>query len=239
MSCPAHDFSRALLATLSNVVVVQLNVSRLCDDGVVLVGSETLHSSHTVVATNAWINKLLPKLEVVPIRGQLVHARIPRLQLRFGVSIDDSYTYVVPSADGGLVFGGMRQFVRGGDEDTLDDAILNPETSSLLRWGLQRYFRLSEKDYAVTNEWTGIMGFTPDDKPYVGSTTLPNSNRVHHVIAGFNGHGMPQAFLAARSIAQTIVGVEITDPVPREWDVNRVVVPAADWDDEFEAESLE
>ena len=57
----------------------------------------------------------------------------------------------------------------------------------------------------VEHEWTGIMGFTPDRAPLVGP--LPGSPG-EYVAAGFHGHGMPMAFLAAKAVAEMIAGKE-------------------------------
>lgn len=46
------------------------------------------------------------------------------------------------------------------------------------------------------------MGYTADSLPHVGHVPEKQGQLV---IAGFNGHGMPQIFLAAKGIAQMIV----------------------------------
>jgi hypothetical protein len=50
------------------------------------------------------------------------------------------------------------------------------------------------------------MGYTADSLPHVGR--VPNKPG-QLIVAGFNGHGMPQVFLSAKGIADMIVrGVE-------------------------------
>ena len=46
------------------------------------------------------------------------------------------------------------------------------------------------------------MGYSNDGCPYVGE--LPGSPG-QYICAGFTGHGMPQAFLAAEAIASMVV----------------------------------
>jgi glycine/D-amino acid oxidase-like deaminating enzyme len=46
------------------------------------------------------------------------------------------------------------------------------------------------------------MGYTSDDLPHVGKVP---GKPGRFVIAGFNGHGMPQIFLSAKGVAQMIV----------------------------------
>ena len=50
----------------------------------------------------------------------------------------------------------------------------------------------------VEAEWTGVLGFTSDGKPFVGP--LPERPNVY-VAAGFNGNGMPQCFGVGKAIA--------------------------------------
>ena len=53
------------------------------------------------------------------------------------------------------------------------------------------------------------MGYTADSLPHVGQ--VPNKPG-QLIIAGFNGHGMPQIFLLAKGIADMIVrGFEFED----------------------------
>jgi glycine/D-amino acid oxidase-like deaminating enzyme len=53
------------------------------------------------------------------------------------------------------------------------------------------------------------MGYTADSLPHVGR--VPNKPG-QLIIAGFNGHGMPQVFLSAKGIANMVVrGVEFED----------------------------
>ena len=47
-----------------------------------------------------------------------------------------------------------------------------------------------------------VMGFTGDSLPHVGH--VPD-RPGQLIIAGFNGHGMPQAFLAGKELADMIV----------------------------------
>lgn len=46
-------------------------------------------------------------------------------------------------------------------------------------------------------QWTGVMGFTEDSNPCVGSMEPSNTLLVN---AGFGGHGMPRIFMSARAL---------------------------------------
>lgn len=46
------------------------------------------------------------------------------------------------------------------------------------------------------------MGYSTDSLPHIGAVpSKPNQ----YILAGFNGHGMPQIFLSAKGIASMIV----------------------------------
>jgi hypothetical protein len=70
----------------------------------------------------------------------------------------------------------------------------------------------TNENVVIEKEWIGIMGFTKDRNPLVG----PLANRPGEFIAaGYTGHGMPVAFLAAKNIADMICGKESEIPLPR------------------------
>ena len=46
-------------------------------------------------------------------------------------------------------------------------------------------------------EWTGVMGFTKDEKPIIGRI-----RKNDFICGGYTGHGMPRAFLMAKKLAQ-------------------------------------
>lgn len=59
-----------------------------------------------------------------------------------------------------------------------------------------------------------VMGYTTDSLPHVGQVPAKPGQ---FVVAGFNGHGMPQVFLSAKGVAQMILnGVDFEQTgVPR------------------------
>lgn len=76
----------------------------------------------------------------------------------------------------------------GGDTTNLASSFYNSSTHPTVAAGSAA---------VKTQEWTGIMGFSEDSNPCVGS--LHASERLL-VIAGFGGHGMPRIFLSAKAL---------------------------------------
>jgi len=53
----------------------------------------------------------------------------------------------------------------------------------------------------AVREWTGIMGFSRDEVPWVGP--VPGKEGVF-VAAGFTGHGMPNTWLSGKAVARMV-----------------------------------
>ncbi|HEY8270896.1 MAG TPA: FAD-dependent oxidoreductase, partial [Pseudobdellovibrionaceae bacterium] len=56
-------------------------------------------------------------------------------------------------------------------------------------------------------QWSGIMGFTPDEQMLIGS--LPENSAIH-LMAGCSGHGMGLSFHAAKVLVRSLFG----HPIP-------------------------
>ena len=66
----------------------------------------------------------------------------------------------------------------------------------------------------VTNEWSGTVGFTPDEFPLMGTL----DGKRQHIIAGMCGSGTGVAFNAGRCLVNRILGREAeTDDYPPEF----------------------
>ncbi|MEX2148119.1 MAG: FAD-binding oxidoreductase, partial [Candidatus Rokuibacteriota bacterium] len=105
---------------------------------------------------------------------------------------------------GELLFGGCRWAEEpahecGVDDDTCVSERIFAAQRDFVRRHLPRFAALP-----VTSTWAGIMAFTRDGLPLVGA--VPGGRRRQLVCAGWNGHGLAQAPLSARIIAESILG---------------------------------
>jgi gamma-glutamylputrescine oxidase len=165
-----------------------------------------------VHATNAWARHLLPALDgvVVPVRGQVVVTEPGPPLWSFGLSTNSGYEYWLQRPDGRIVLGGMRWLTPSKEVGLEDDTVVEPTVSRGLRGFLPAHFP-ALAGVAIEREWTGIMGYTADRAPLVG----PCPGAPGEFLAvGFNGHGMPMAFLAGQAVAATIAGREPDVAVP-------------------------
>jgi len=154
----------------------------------------TVHGQHATVraaqvclCTNAWSRTLHPFFadKVAPTRGQmLATAPVPRF-MEATMGCEWGYEYFRQMPDGRFVIGGWRnKFVE--EEVGYNDS----ETTPHLQAGMEAFMRERFPEVAdapVTHRWSGIMGFTPDGMPLVG--TLPDMNKVYFAV-GFTGGGM-------------------------------------------------
>ncbi len=102
--------------------------------------------------------------------------------------------------NGSLLIGGFRQIAKEtevGYSDHTTDQIQNALHDFVVHH-LPQY-----KDKKVSHRWGGVMGFSRDGQPMVGS--LPDDNQVFFN-GGYTGHGIGLAFHTAKSMVDGIFG---------------------------------
>lgn len=143
---------------------------------------------YVMLCTNAYSIHIDPYFigKIIPTRAQcLVTAPLkdPSIFDTCGYS-DYGYMYYRTTFDGRLLIGGGRKQNKALENDTTDDRVTDP-----VQRILDAYLRdkFPDVDVPVERRWSGIMGFTPDGLPMVG--TLPGRPNVGFAV-GFNGHGL-------------------------------------------------
>ncbi|KFA66985.1 hypothetical protein S40285_06256 [Stachybotrys chlorohalonatus IBT 40285] len=196
-------------------------------------------AAHVVLATNAHTSHLLPALKdlVVPVRGQVCALTPPRdaallEHTHVWVAGDDSDDYLVErdadgddGAAGPLIFGGERLGGAGGGVGVSRDDELDPDVSRRLHRGLHAALKLKplgepeEPELAAAYEWTGIMGYSADQYPWVGRVpaSLGGADAGLWLSGGYTGHGMPVAARCAAAVAGMVLGRQTVDDVPAEF----------------------
>jgi glycine/D-amino acid oxidase-like deaminating enzyme len=181
-------FTEALLAASGARVLENAEVFALEpeEDGVrVRSRRATVHARYALLATNAYAPLLHPSFrgEVLPIRAQmLLTAPSPRM-LETLCYANYGYEYVRQLLDGRMLMGGWRKSFADVEVGYAD------ETTDGVQRGLEGFLRerFPEAARAVERRWSGVMGFTPDGLPRVG--TLDDLPCVGYAV-GFNGHGL-------------------------------------------------
>lgn len=162
-----------------------------------------------LLCTNAYSVHIDPYFigKVIPTRAQCIAtAPLPAPVLNTCGYSDYGYMYYRDTFDGRLLIGGGRKQNKPLENDTTDDRISNPVQDVLETYLRQRF---PDVDAPIERRWAGIMGFSVDGLPLVG--TLPDKPRVGFAV-GFHGHGLAfSAATAERAIDYLING---TNPGP-------------------------
>jgi glycine/D-amino acid oxidase-like deaminating enzyme len=188
-----------------------------------------------LLCTNAYTSHLLPRMTglIRPIRGQVCALRPPEkstplehshVWLSRSSSSDD---YLIQRDGSGiLILGGERNVAAGEELDLSNDDEVNADVGQQLRRACQHVLKLSPggseaEQLEAAYEWTGIMGYSRDQHPWVGS--VPESlggGKGLWMSAGYTGHGMPAASRSGIAAAQQILGKEPEIPVPPEFEIS-------------------
>ena len=161
-----------------------------------------------ILATNAYTSHLYPPLRgtIVPIRAQISAERpgsvfagsdVPRRA--YGIycknGIEDYMICRPPGSTGAgtiIVGGGRLSAPLEENSGVFDDSVVHPIVSKYLGDAPLRHFALQEwgedsTEGRLIQQWTGIMGYTPDHEPIIGEA---EGAEGLWICAGFNGHGM-------------------------------------------------
>ncbi|CAF0723698.1 unnamed protein product [Adineta ricciae] len=191
------------LITQGKVVRIEDSNKIILESGRVIMARQAI-----VHATNAYAVEYLDFVrgKLIPTRGQCSLSKPMEIIFwPFGLSANDGREYYHQSPkDGRIMLGGCRW--RSPDTEHLNQN--DSEINELIREEHQRFFSqwhpgivANDHTVEIEQEWTGIMGFTVDELPFVGP--LPGDNK-QFLLCGYNGNGMPNIFLCAKAIARMI-----------------------------------
>jgi glycine/D-amino acid oxidase-like deaminating enzyme len=180
----------------------------IAEDGALRVRTDRgeVRAERVVLAVNAALPLVDERFAVrlYPVRAQM-HATAPAQgpPLPWPVYAHHGFEYWRQQPTGELLFGGCRWAEEparecGVSDDTCVSERIFAAQREFVGRHLPRFAALP-----VISTWSGIMAFTSDSMPLVGA--VPGSRR-QLVCAGWNGHGLAQAPLSARIVAESILG---------------------------------
>ncbi len=161
---------KALLAKVSALGVTVFNnckVNRINEEEKATI-LETDQGNFTckkaVFTTNAFVNELIPSLNVIPGRGQVVITKpIPKLKLKGTFHYDKGY-YYFRNVDNRVLLGGGRNLdfkteetTEFGETEKVQQALVNLLSEVIL----------PEIDFEIDQKWSGIMAFGTPLHPIV------------------------------------------------------------------------
>ena len=132
----------------------------------VLYTNQNIHltCSKLLVCTNAFAKQLLPHLEIVPARGQvLVTSEIADLPFKGTFHFDAGF-YYFRNLGKRVLLGGARN--KALEEEESHEMVTTENIQRELENFLSRYI-LPKSKYHITDRWSGIMGMGPEKMPIV------------------------------------------------------------------------
>jgi len=162
----------------------------------------TIQANHVLICTNGYsvlLNDFF-KGRVAPTRAQvLVTEPLPEPIFHTLGYSNYGYMYYRMTFDGRFLLGGARHLHIELEADTTEDRVSMPVQHSLDAY-LARHF--PDIQVPVAHRWSGIMGFSVDGLPQVG--TLPDQDRVGYAV-GFTGHGLSMGAEVARLAVEKLL----------------------------------
>jgi glycine/D-amino acid oxidase-like deaminating enzyme len=145
---------------------IQVKGHEQIGEHVVLYTNKQIHltCSKLLVCTNGFAKELLPELNIVPARGQvLVTSEIDGLKFKGTFHYDGGY-YYFRNLGKRVLLGGARN--KAFEEETSSEMVTTEKIQQELERFLSEYI-LPEEDYHITDRWSGIMGMGPEKMPIV------------------------------------------------------------------------
>lgn len=162
-----------------------------------------------------------------------------RLDHSYGFSEDSpgklrgEYLVQRPLPGGEHIYGGGRRYARDQAVGVWKDDEIEEDVATFLRSELTPVLDLSlrgdgesvesRRELTASMEWTGIMGYSRDRNPWVGPVprsaldTASNGGDADYsglyLCAGYTGHGMPIAALAAQEVVRMMASAADEDSV--------------------------
>jgi gamma-glutamylputrescine oxidase len=161
-----------------------------------------IKAKQVVLALNGYFSQFHSAFKplVIPCRAQMLAVKISE-HLKYPSLYYDPMdrVYWRKTQDNLLLIGGKRLLAK---KDEIGDF---EKISPIVQEGLESYLREKlELEFKVINRWSGIMGFTEHELPFV--TDNIESPIQTFAIGGFSGHGMGLGFLAAKEMAEIVCG---------------------------------
>ncbi|KAK4939267.1 hypothetical protein LTR10_020464 [Elasticomyces elasticus] len=195
-----------------------------------------VRASRIIHATNGYTGHLVPGLRgnIYPLRGTMSTQKAPPEfgrhghERSWGVVSSGNYDSMTGLLETGLYYGNQNpktgDIFFGGEKVKInevlvsDDSLVAPCALQNISTVLPRYFTKGWKQGEqpeVKKVWSGIMGFTADRLPLVGSLPLSITKRGEEhgewIAAGFNGYGMPLCWSCGEAVGKMLLGQDHSD----------------------------
>jgi glycine/D-amino acid oxidase-like deaminating enzyme len=198
-----------------------------------------VRAAKVIHATNGYAGHLLPELrgKLYPVRGTMSAQKSTAEFGRHGNALSwdivnsGSFEGTTNVRELGLYYGCQNPYSGdiffGGEKANIFEVLNSDDTQvgAPCKANITKVLpRLFIKGWNPGSEseaikvWSGILGFTTDRLPLVGS--LPHSitkrgpEGGEYIAAGFNGYGMPLCWSSGEAIARMMLGTDVSDFLP-------------------------
>lgn len=115
----------------------------------------SLSADQLLICTNGFASQLLPKIDVVPVRGQvLVTSPIKKLHFKGAFHFDEGYYYFRNLGNRVLLGGARNKAIKAENSAEMI-------TTDLIQEELERFLKeviLPKQKFTIEHRWSGIMG---------------------------------------------------------------------------------
>lgn len=165
----------------------------------------TIETSMVIYALNGYSPSIHPYFadKIYPTRGQiLMMEKVPFfMEGPCYANFYLDYFRQIPSGE--LLIGGFRQLEKATEVGYSD------HITEVIQEALHKFVVTHLPQYqgkSISHRWSGVMGFSKDGQPLVGS--LPEDNQIFF-LGGYTGHGLGLAFHCGKTLVDLIFGRNI------------------------------
>ena len=141
-----------------------LDISENDDSVKIITKNFEIQTEKLVIATNAFTKNLLPEIDVVPARGQILLTEpIENLKLKGTFHYDEGF-YYFRNLGNRVLLGGARNL------DFKKEETSEMETTDFLQNHLEEFLKnviLPNQDFKIAHRWSGIMAMGTEKSPIV------------------------------------------------------------------------
>jgi gamma-glutamylputrescine oxidase len=185
-------------------------------------GAGTVHAQRVVVAADGALPQLVPHY-APSVRTKRLHmvatAPIGERLVPCAIGARWGYEYLQQRPDGRIAVGGFSDEDGEGAADSYTTA---EQASPVIHARLERFLRDDlGVEAPVTHRWIGLVGYSRDERPFVGA--VPRHDGLF-VAGGYNGTGNLNGFTAGRIVSELLATGQSADA--RLYDSGRRLVTA-------------
>jgi len=194
---------RASLDSRKIQIIENLSAFQITSDGI-LTEYNSIKCKQVVLALNGYFPQFHSAFKdlIMPFRAQMMAVELEDDIDSQALHYDSpEKVYWRKSFDKTLLIGGKRLLDEAGEVGDFE------KISFKIQTGLENYLKDTLNiRYKVLHRWSGTMGFTEHELPYI---TKASAELDAFVIGGFSGHGMGFGFRSGQEMAKLVTG-EIT-----------------------------